>query len=306
MVKWPFTWLIGNQKVTLNHLEFSSGTRFFDLRHNHGRLVRWFQLNLKHIRQTEILSPCWVQHTTSLKPPDCVHFYAQDAWRRTARPPHTSEIYPQLLAGPSATLDDKTHLKNYHIPYDPCRVYLPAFGWFMVNVGKYTSPMDPIGIPVVWKKNKLTFQSFKKMGWKTKSKGSESEGAADSDLGLSLAVFSCPKDEIPVTSTVDSTTQILYHDPIVGVLIVIFNHPIIFMVQIHISTQQLLHYKPLIEKGPWGSILDAFWHPPPKLFTWIANPNICDHQARQDLPQQGMVAKAPWDIQLNKRQFLWV
>ena len=144
------------------------------------------------------------------------------------------------------------------------------------------------------------------MGWKTKSKGSESEGAADSDLGLSLAVFSCPKHEIPVTSTVDSMTQILYHDPIVGVLIVIFNHPIIFMVQIHISTQQLLHYKPLIEKGPSGSILDAFWHPPPKLFTWIANPNICDHQARQDLPQQGMVAKAPWDIQLNKRQFLWV
>ena len=33
------------------------------------------------------------------------------------------------------------------IPYNPCMVYLPTFGWFfMVNVGKYTSPMDPMGI----------------------------------------------------------------------------------------------------------------------------------------------------------------
>ena len=87
------------------------------------------------------------------KPPDRLPIFMYKTWRRTAPAPHTSQIYSQLLAGPSATLDDKTHLKNYHIPYDPCRVYLPAFGWFMVNVGKDTSPMDPMGIPVVWKKN---------------------------------------------------------------------------------------------------------------------------------------------------------
>ena len=101
---------------------------FFDSRHNHGLLVRWFQLNLKHIRQTEIFSPCWVQNKTSLKPPDRLSIFMHKTWRRNARAPHTSQIYSQLLAGPSATLDDKTHLKNYHIPYDPCRVYLPAFG----------------------------------------------------------------------------------------------------------------------------------------------------------------------------------
>ena len=71
------------------------------------------------------------------------------------------------------------------------------------------------------------------------------------------------------------------------------------MVQFHISPLNTsLHYKQLRKKGPSASILDVFWHPPPpKLFRWIANPNIRDHQARQHLPQQGMVAKAPTQME---------
>ena len=36
-----------------------------------------------------------------------------------------------------------TFLKTKQHPYNPCMVYLPTFGLiFIVNVGKYTSPMD--------------------------------------------------------------------------------------------------------------------------------------------------------------------
>ena len=153
---------MGNQKVTLNHLEFSSGTCFFDLRHNHGLLVRWFQLNLKHIRQTEICSPCWVQHKTSLKPPDRLSIFMHkihgdgllDHLTPLKSTPSSWRAQVQLWM---TKLTKRTIISHrIHVGY------LPAFGWFMVNVGKYTSPMDPTGIPVVWKKTNSPSKASKR------------------------------------------------------------------------------------------------------------------------------------------------
>jgi len=55
-------------------------------------------------------------------------------------------VFP-ALCGPATIGFRSVYLGVGYIPYHPCLVYLPTFRLiFMVNVGKYTSPMDDMGM----------------------------------------------------------------------------------------------------------------------------------------------------------------